>query len=417
MSWVLAISMQVAVAAHGGASGSGVTFDEALGLARAAPAVTAVERAAAVSGEIGGKVGSMSSNPLVVVSPGVRILPLASAGPEGAIGVSQSWSLSGLGAARKDAVKAEREALTAEARAIALAQRMQTAKVWIDLWAAQKVMAVATAEADVARDLAKLAEKAQAAQAATRADTADAKAYLAEAKLATIDAEGETFERGTELARDVAAKSADPARADGELPEPSLPAESTWPAALARVERLPSVQAKAFAARADRARSKEEGAARGVHLLLGVEVRREAPDGLLAMGTVGLTLPLFDRGERERSVSEARAARADGEKHAAALDGRTEMALAFHEVQHTGEIVAAVKGELLPALIEAAEAREQLFRAGDGTMVDVLTARRRVLAAKARLVRAQAANAWAKVKVWMLLSELARGEAAAKEGE
>ena len=51
---------------------------------------------------------------------------------------------------------------------------------------------------------------------------------------------------------------------------------------------------------------------------------------------------------------------------------------AFHEVEHTGEIVAAVKGELLPALVEAADAREQLFRAGDGTMVDVLTARRRV---------------------------------------
>ncbi len=116
-------------------------------------------------------------------------------------------------------------------------------------------------------------------------------------------------------------------------------------------------------------------------------------------------------------MSEARATRSEGEKRSAALDGRTEMALAFHEVEHTGEIVKAVKGELLPALIEAADAREQLFRAGDGTMVDVLTARRRVLAAKARLVRAQAANAWAKVKVWMLLSELSNGEAAAKEGK
>lgn len=154
---------------------------------------------------------------------------------------------------------------------------------------------------------------------------------------------------------------------------------------------------------------------RGTNLLLGVEVRRESPDGFLALGTVGLTLPVFDRGERERSVSEARAARLEGEKRAATIDARTEMALAFHEVEHTGEIVAAVKGELLPALVEAADAREQLFRAGDGTMVDVLTARRRVLAAKARLVRAQAANAWAKVKVWMLLAELANAEANASE--
>ncbi|MFO0587644.1 MAG: TolC family protein [Polyangiaceae bacterium] len=417
MSLVLAVSMAVAVSAAGEGDAPGVTFDEALGFARQAPIVTSVERAAQVSQEIGGKVSTMASNPLVMVLPGVRILPLAAAGPEGAIGVSQSWSLSGLGQARKDAVKAEHDTLTAEARATALMQRMHTAKEWLDLWAAQKVSAVATQEADVARDLTKLAEKAANAQAATKADTADARAYLAEAKLAVIDAEGDVFERGTELSRDIASKSADPVAAEGELPEPALPDPATWSASLREVDSLPSVQAKALAARAEKARSEEEGAARGMHLLLGVEVRKEAPDAFLAMGTVGLTLPVFDRGERERSVSEARAARFEGEKKAEALDARTELALAFHEVQHTGEIVAAVKGELLPALLEAAEAREQLFRAGDGTMVDVLTARRRVLAAKSRLVLAQAANAWAKVKVWMLLAELAnaRNEGAAKK--
>ena len=417
MSWVLAVSMQVAVATGGGSSGASVTFDEALGLTQKVPAVTAVERSAEVQADLGGKVSSMSSNPMVTVTPGARILPLASAGIDVGIGVSQSWNLSGFGQARKESVKAEHDALTAEARAIALSQKLHTAKEWLDLWAAQKAFAVASQEADVARDLAKLAEKAQAAQAATRADTADAKAYLAEAKLAVIDAEGEVFERGTELARDVAAKSADPVAAEGDLPEPSLPAASTWPSALARVERLPSVQAVAFAARAEKARSEEERSARGAHLLLGVEVRREAPDGLLAFGTVGLTLPVFDRGERERSVSAARAARAEGETKAAALDGRTELALSFHEIEHSQEILDAIKKDLLPALIEAADAREALFRAGDGTMVDVLNARRRVLAAKARLVRAQAENSWAKVKVWMLLAELSNGEAAAKEGK
>ena len=413
MSWVLAVSMQVAVtAATGGGDASGVTFDEALGFAPKTPIVAAVERAAVAQQEVGSKVSSMSSNPLVTISPGARILPLAAAGPEISVGVSQSWSLSGFGQKRKDAVQAEHDALTAEARAIALVARMHTAKEWLDLWAAQKVSEVAEAEADVARDLTKLAEKAAGAQAATKADTADAKAYLAEAKLAVIDAEGDVFERGTELGRDIASKSADPVTASGELPEPALPDSSTWPASLREVERLPSVQAKALAARAEKARSEEEGAARGAHMFVGVDVRKEAPDGFLVMGTVGFTLPTFDRGERERSVSESRAARFEGEKKAEALDARTELALAFHEVQHTGEIVTAVKGELLPALLEAAEAREQLFRAGDGTMVDVLTTRRRVLAARARLVRAQAANAWAKVKVWMLLAELANAKSA-----
>jgi cobalt-zinc-cadmium efflux system outer membrane protein len=411
MSWVLAVAMQVATAVTAApAEAKGVTFDEALGLARKAPAVTSVERAAAVSAEVGGRVSSMSSNPLVLVQPGARFLPLGNAGIEGTIGVSQSWSLSGLGQARKDAVKAERDALTAEARAAALMQRLHTAREWLDLWAAQKVSAVAGQEADVARDLTKLAEKARAAEAATKADAADARAYLAEAKLAVIDAEGDVFERGIELARDIAAQSPEPVGAAGDLPEPALPDASTWPSALRQVDRLPMVEARELLARAEKARSAEEGARFGSYLTLGVEVRRESPDAFLAFGTVGLTLPVFDHGERERSVTEARAARAQGEKATAALDARTEMALAFHEVAHTGEIVSAVKGELLPALVEAADAREQLFRAGDGTMVDVLTARRRVLAAKSRLVRAQAANAWAKVKVWLLLAELASAE-------
>ena len=66
---------------------------------------------------------------------------------------------------------------------------------------------------------------------------------------------------------------------------------------------------------------------KGTNLLLGVEVRRESPDGFLAMGTVGLTLPVFDRGERERSVSEARAARFEGEKRAATIDARPGLAM------------------------------------------------------------------------------------------
>lgn len=405
MPWILPVSMQVAAAVSPPAA-AGVTFDDALGLARQAPAVTAGARAAERAAAVGAGVSSMASNPQVTLQPGGRLAPATDIGPEFVLSVSQSWSLSGLGAARKASLAAENDALRAEARAAALAQRLGAARAWLDLWAAQKVAALASDEAAVARDLAKLADKAFAAQAATRADTADARAYQAEAKLLFIDAEGEALEIGLALARETASARAEPLAAAGEPPEPALPEPGTWATAIAQVDRLPSVRVKALAQRAEQARSVEEGAARGAHLSLGVVVQKDGPENFAAFGSIGLTVPLFDRGERERAPIEARAEKLAGEKASALIDARTELAAAFHHVRHSGEILATVRDELLPPLIEAAEAREALFRAGDGTMVDVLAARRRVIAAKARLVRARADHAWAKVKVWLYLAEL-----------
>lgn len=416
MPWVLPVSMQVAVAVAAPAE-AGVTFDEALGLARQAPSVTAGERAAEGLGKAAASLSSMSSNPQVTLQPGGRIAPAADVGPELVISVSQSWNLAGLGEARKTTLKAEGEALRAEARAAALAQRLGAAKAWLDLWAAQKLSALASAEAGVARDLAKLAEKARAAEAATKADDAEARAYHAEARLMVIDAEGAVFELAQDLAREIAKAGTEPITASGEPPEPSLPEPGTWATALTQVERLPAVQAKALAQRAEKARAAEEGAARGTQLSLGVVVQKDGPQNVAAFGMVGVTVPLFDRGQRERAPVLAREEKLAGEKASATIDARTELSAAFHHVRHSGEIVAAVRDELLPPLTEAADAREAIFRAGDGTMVDVLAARRRVIAAKARLVRARADNAWAKVKVWLLLAELqGSGERARKEG-
>ena len=397
------MQVAVAVAAHAEA---GVTFDEALGLARQAPAVTAGVKAAGQLGKAASGLPSMASNPQVSLQPGARLAPESDVGPEFVASVTQSWNLAGLGAARKATLRAESDALNAEARAAALAQRMGAAKAWIDLWAAQKLLSLAEAEADVARDLAKLGEKAAAAEAATKADAAEARAYAAEAKLMVLDAEDEELERGLSLARQTASKAAEPAAAAGDLPEPSLPEPGTWATALAQVDRLPAVRVKVLAQRAESARAAEETAARGTQLSLGVVVQKDGPQNYAAFGAIGLTVPIFDRGQRERAPAEARATALGGEKESAAIDARAELHKAFHDVKHTGRILATVKDELLPPLVEAAEGREKIFRAGDGTMVDVLSARRRVISARARLVRARAANAWAKVKVWLFLAEL-----------
>jgi outer membrane protein TolC len=51
------------------------------------------------------------------------------------------------------------------------------------------------------------------------------------------------------------------------------------------------------------------------------------------------------------------------------------------------------------------------MRAGETTVLEVLVARRVWAAARQKRTRAQAAHAWAQVKVWMLLADMTPGGA------
>jgi outer membrane protein TolC len=195
----------------------------------------------------------------------------------------------------------------------------------------------------------------------------------------------------------------------GVLPHPPLPAAADWPALVARAGALPATQALRLAAHAEAARAAEARAARGTQLTLGVGAQRDNLAEYLAAAQVGVTLPLFDRGEREVAPLLAAAARGRGEAEDAARAAAAELARSLHEVEHTGEVLKELEHGFLPAALEAARLREVSFRAGDATVLEVLVARRSAAAARARLGRAQAAHAWARVKVWLELAELERG--------
>jgi cobalt-zinc-cadmium efflux system outer membrane protein len=392
-----------------------VTFDDAIGISQAAPEVRGAERAVEVKHEMRGRISTMTQNPQIYLQPGLRVLPVENKGMELQASIAQSWNLSGLSSARKKAAHAEEAVLAAEARVAALSRRLGAARAWVDLWAAQRVLEVAQREAALAGEFARLVEKAAAASAATKADAADARAYHAEARLSVIAAEGEVFERGIDLARAIAAGPS-PLAVQGDLPVPALPERGTWDGTLKRVQALPQVRRAALAAEAERAREAEEHAARGTLLSLGAYIQHDQPGGFVGYGMATLTLPVFDRGERERSVTVARAAQLDGEKQKEAIDAASDMVMAMHEVEHTQEVVDALQNEILPALDEGLAARVRIFQAGEGTILEVVQTRRNAAAARSRMERARAAHAWAQVKVWLLFAAMEEAEdKAAKE--
>ncbi|ABC83625.1 outer membrane protein-like protein [Anaeromyxobacter dehalogenans 2CP-C] len=380
-----------------------ITFDEALGLAAEAPSVAGAERAVSVKSEGNSKIGLLTSNPSLVLQPGFSTRD-ANPRLEGEVALTQSFNLAGLSGNRRKAARTEEQQLRDEARAVALSRRLDAAQAWLDMWAAEAAFQLSREELGLAMDLAARTRRAAEAAALTRADAADADAYEAEARLASLSVEGEVTDLGFRLAEMVGRATPLPMTTSGELPMATVPERAAWPALIARAAALPAARAEKLAAEADRARASEARSARGLDLQLGARAQRDSAGNDVLYGIVGFTFPVFERGHREAATFDAAAARRAGEAEDASRRAVTELARAFHEVEHTGEVLDALEKTLVPAAAESARLREAAMRAGDATVVEVLVARRSAASARARELRARAAHAWARAKVAMLVA-------------
>jgi outer membrane protein TolC len=387
--------------------GTPVTFDQALGLAETAPAVLGAQSAVQEQQRVAGSASSMVANPSLTLQPGAAQDPLDSQWKYiGETTLLQSWNLSGLPGKRKASLEAEGRLLGVEARAAALSHRLAAAQAWLELWAAERSLAEALQEAALADEFSTRMAKAAAAAAFTRAEAADARTYAAEAHVQALSAQGEVIDRGFQLAAAMGRADQKPLTPAGPLPAPPVPARSDWPALLEAAGKLPGVAAQALAAEAGRARDMELRSARGWLLGTGVKGTRDYLGTWGVQAVLEVTVPLFDRGEREAAPQAAAAARSVGDHQEALAAAATELMRALHEVEHSGEVLAAVEKDLLPAAAEGARTREASMRAGETTVLEVLVARRTWAAARARRTRALAAHSWAQVKLWMLLAPL-----------
>jgi outer membrane protein TolC len=403
--WAVPLLALVAFASPPLEANTSITYDEALGLAAASPAVSGARRAVEVKREGDAHVSSLPSNPLVLLQPAVAPRD-AMRRPEGQLSLTVPLSLAGLGSARRDAATRETATLDAQAHAEALSRRLDAARAWIDLWSAELAEKLSREELALATELADRTRRAAESAALTRADAADADTYRAEALLLALSVEGEVTDLGLALSRAVSRGTPVVLSTAGQLPSPEVPGRDRWPSLVAAAGALPAPRALQLSAEAEKARAVEARAARGFEVALGAMAQRDATGRDLFLATVGFNLPFFERGAREAAPRAAEAVRLEGAAVDASRVAAADLARSLHEVEHSAEVLRAIETGLVPAALESVRLREAALKAGDATVLEVLVARRTAIQARSRAIRALAAFAWARVRATLLLGQL-----------
>jgi len=399
------VSLAVLFLAAAPGEATPVTFAQAVSLAGRTPGPESATRAAEVQRAGQARLSAFVLNPQVVVEPGYRQRQ-EERGADLRLGISQGFNLSGQVPARDQALRAEQTVLQAEARAVLLTRQLVIAEAWLLLWAAEQAETQSALEVTLAGSFQKAVEGASALGAATKLELAEASAYLAEARLTALDAEGLVAERRVALTRVLGHSPASRPRAEGPLPEVTLPPDTAWDALVVQASRLPEVAARTFGAEAERARAAELHASRGNWLQVGLAGQREYDGAAGGALTLTWTPPLFDRGGRERVALLASAERQEGEAREAGQASSAALALSFHEVVHAHEVLDALQGQLLPATEEAARLREFLFHSGESTVPEVVLARRALASARIRLGHARARESLARVRARFFIDAL-----------
>ncbi|MGE0786614.1 MAG: TolC family protein [Sandaracinaceae bacterium] len=406
----LALVALGALALPPGSARAQVTFDQALALAADAPEVRAAERASAAREEGDRDIGGTAQPLQIQLQPGGRVVPEQDQGWEAQFNVSQGWNLADLGGARRAAARDERRAMSAAARAEALAARLEAARRWIELWALQRSEHLAERDVDEAQRTVSLAERALAGGAGSVAELAARRAELADAEQHRLSIEGERTHAALQLAIAMGRTPSPRLRTRGDLPRPALPTGAALDREVRRVAELPVVRVAELRAIAARTREVEASAEAAPILSVGFQLQRESPEAWMIYGNLGLQLPLFDQGQRATSQARAEAELAEGEHERAALEATAEMLDAVHEVEHARRLLASLRERAIPAFEAAGAARTRALELGEGTAFDVIDAHHQTRHARSLAIRAQGALSWAEVRLWLMLAQLAEDD-------
>ncbi len=383
------------------AAPEGLPFAEALRLAEVSPRVTAARSALTQRQALAGELSRIDSNPFVVVQPGWRQSPTGQ-GAELYGTVGQNFNVSGYQPARRQALSEEARLEAAQTRVGVHDLRLTVARAWLAVWAAQASLTEAEHERDAVRDWSERLARMQGLGAVTRAEAAQSRAYFADAELEVLNREGEVFETGVQLARVLGLAVSTPSTVQSQLPVIDLPEGTVLQARLDDTRHAPRVEAAMTLRDVELAHAEETRANRGGWWLQGgLNVMREGLGDVVVQGVFQVTPPLFDRGERERAPFIAAAVHAEGEAQAAQAEARADRVRATHELEHSAPVLAEMTEQHVPAA-EAAE--QKRLDAGEITVFEWVLARRAVLSARGRRVRAQADHAFARFQAAELVA-------------
>ncbi|MEZ4337755.1 MAG: TolC family protein [Sandaracinaceae bacterium] len=407
----LALGAGLLILAAPAAAQGPVTFDEALALGPRSPAARVPEQelAARAAGDEG--MGGTAQATTVTLMPGAVLAPDQEQGFEAQLNATQGWNLADLGGARRTAAERERSALSAQVRAAALRARLEAASGWIELAtveALERELEEATAIAATWLERAQRAADAGVVEGAYLESIRADQALLAQRR---IDLEGERTEAGLRLALAIDRSPRPPLTTAGPLPRPTLPPPRAVRARIATLDDLPEVAVRRLAASAARAREAEASAGYAPILSVGAQLEHSYPDGWVLYGIVGLQLSTFGQERRAVSQAAASAAREEAELEVARATARHDLEEAMHDVAHRREQLRVLEATLIPALEALTARRARALEAGEGTVFEWLEARRRLVDANVDRTRVRGAEAWASVRLWLLLAELAEGRA------
>ncbi len=346
----------------------------------------------------------LDAHPVLSVGVGPGFAP--GLGVELEASLSQSFALSGARAARQDALRAEARWARVELDGQALERRLEAARAWLELWAAQAERALRDEDRQTAcHAAARLEARVRLGEATTAEHDALAVACT-EAELAHDHADGLRIERALDLAGLLDRVDAPLLRADGPLPLLPPPDAAQVAEARRTFEAWPAVARARLAAQVARAQAAEARAAAGPRLGVGVVARRAADETSAVLGTVSVPLALWSLGGREAAAHEAEAARAERE---AALERPRAQALlevALHEVEHWDGLEARTREQLVPRATGLARARLRQLELGETTVLEVLEARRSGLTARSRAIEAARERAWAHLRASLIVAAL-----------
>jgi len=362
-----------------------VGFEQALKLAAAHPDVEAARRRLGERARRDDGIGPLATDPRLQVQPGYRIAPPSrSDGLDGRIDLQQRFNLEGWGGARREAARAERVALAHRIRALDRAARRRAAGAWLEAWVQKEALKRRRAMLDEAREIERQTARRFELGMIRKQERVRMRAFVAQARLDVLDAEGRLFERGIALAA-ACGRGEGPLFAEGTLPSADLPPRVQ---AMLEVERDPEVQAARAQVEAAERRSEEATAQDGWQVLTGLGVAREPPGDYIPSATLGVTLPVSGRNRRASSERAADRAAAESVESATTLAMRRLRIAALHEVEHTGAVMRLYSSELVPARRDEVRVLTREFEVGAVPL-------RRVLDARLRLLDAEIASAQA----------------------
>lgn len=396
--------LTVLAAPHLGESpaASRLTFEAALEAADRHPAVRAARARLSARRVLDDGLGALATDPQVIVQPGVRFAAPGGGrdGLDGSVGLQQSFNLHDWGGARRDAAAAEREVLHHRTDAVLRAARRRAARVWLQTWELAQELELRHRMQDEAAALMRQADRRVELGMGQRLEHAQARAFLAQARLRVLDAEGRLFEAGLDLAA-ACGESSGPVYTSEDLPELALPPDLR---ARLDIDHDPEVLTARARTHAARERTTEAAAQDGWQLLTGVQVATEPPGDVISSATLGVTLPVSGRNRRSTAQQGADQAAARDEEDATVLRMSRMRAGALHEVEHTRDVASLYRSDLIPARREEVAALTRELELGGVPLQRVLDARIRLLDAEIEAARAEGRYRAAIFDLKMILS-------------